>query len=33
MATDGIPSGVTSLVKSMYAFHAYLFERVVDAIS
>ena len=33
MATDGIHSGVTNLVKSVYALHAYLFERVVDAIS
>ena len=33
MATDCIHFGVTSLAKSMYAFRAYLFERVVDAIS
>ena len=31
MVTDCIHSGVTKLAKSMFAFHAYLFERVVDA--
>ena len=33
MATDGIHSGVTSIAMSMIAFNAYLFVRVVDAVS
>ena len=33
MATGRIHFGVTSLAKSMYRFHAYLFEGVIDAIS